>query len=157
MPKSSLTLVAAAALLLVAPLGAWAQVQAAVVSVQSEELEIGDAAAEDIDLDDLLWVARPLVVFADTSADPRFSQQMQMIEAGIDVLTDRRVVVLTDTDPDANGPLRTALRPRGFGLVLIDTDGTVIQRRPSPTSVRELSGTIDRLPSRREETGSRRP
>ena len=66
-------------------------------------------------------------------------------------------VVLTDTDPAANGPLRQRLRPRGFGLVLIDTDGRVAHRRPLPVTVRELSNMIDRMPSRREETGSRRP
>ena len=109
------------------------------------------------DLAALLWVARPLVVFADSVNDPRYAQQMAMIEAGRSDLEDRRVIVLTDTEPAANGPLRLTLRPRGFGLVLIDTDGSVVQRRPAPTTVRELTGTIDRLPSRREETGSRRP
>jgi hypothetical protein len=72
-------------------------------------------------------------------------------------LEDRLVVVLTDTDPAANGPLRQRLRPRGFGIVLIDTDGRVAHRRPLPVTVRELSNMIDRMPSRREETGSRRP
>ncbi len=119
-------------------------------------LEAGAPAAAEADLDALLWVARPLVVFADSPADPRFAQQMAMLDEGRPELEDRLVVVLTDTDPDANGPLRRELRPRGFGLVLLDTDGSVVQRRPAPTTVRELSGTIDRLPSRRQETGSRR-
>ncbi|MCB1401961.1 MAG: DUF4174 domain-containing protein, partial [Rhodobacteraceae bacterium] len=39
---------------------------------------------------------------------------------------------------------------------LIDIDGTVAQRRPAPTSARELINLIDRMPSRRQETGSRR-
>ena len=67
------------------------------------------------------------------------------------------VVVLTDTDPKANSPMRQRLRPIGFSLVLIDTDGRVVHRRPLPVTVRELSNWIDRMPSRREETGSRRP
>ena len=66
-------------------------------------------------------------------------------------------MVLSDADPAANGPLRQQLRPRDFGVVLIDIDGSVAQRRPVPTSVRELVNLIDRMPSRREETGSRRP
>lgn len=123
---------------------------------EASDAEAGADAAEP-DLDALLWVARPLVVFADSENDPRFAQQMATLEAGAAELEDRRVVVLTDTDPAANGPLRRQLRPRGFGIVLIDTDGSVVQRRPSPATVRELSGTIDRLPSRRDETGSRRP
>lgn len=123
-----------------------------VVQAASEAL-----AADEPDLAALLWVARPLVVFADTPDDPRYVQQVARLDAGRAELEDRRVVVLTDTDPAANGPLRRALRPRGFGLVLIDTDGTVIQRRPAPATIRELTGTIDRLPSRRDEIGSRRP
>ncbi len=119
------------------------------------------AAAEAVEtqqpsLEDLLWVARPVVVFADSPNDPRFIQQMRMLEERAPELEDRGVVILTDTDPDARGPLRTALRPRGFGLVLVDTDGSVVQRRPAPTTSRELINLIDRLPSRRQETGSRR-
>jgi hypothetical protein len=108
-------------------------------------------------LDELIWVARPLVVFADSPNDPRFQQQLRMLDERIDDLTDRDVVVLTDSAPDAAGPLRTALRPRGFGVVLIDRDGSVVRRFPTPVSAREIVNQIDRLPSRREETGSRRP
>jgi hypothetical protein len=115
------------------------------------------ASAETPDLDSLQWVARPLVVFADTPNDPRFVQQMALLDEDPQPLEDRRVVILTDTDPAAEGPLRQRLRPRGFGIVLIDTDGRVAQRHPLPVTVRELSNMIDRMPSRREETGSRRP
>lgn len=145
MPKTRLS--AALALVLVATAAAQT------VAAQAQ------AAAETTvqpDLAELLWVARPLVVFADSPQDPRYVQQMELLAAGSDTLDDFRVQVLTDTDPTAMGPLRHALRPRGFGLVLIDTDGSVVQRRPTVTSVREIAGTIDRLPSRRQETGSRR-
>jgi hypothetical protein len=108
------------------------------------------------DLADLIG-SRPLVVFADTADDPKFVLQMQRLEAQPEELADRRVVVLTDTDPAANGPLRQRLRPQGFGLVLIDIDGRVAQRRPLPATVREITNMIDRTPSRREETGSFRP
>ena len=82
---------------------------------------------------------------------------MRWLDADPDELADRRVVVLVDTDPAANGPLRQRLRPRGFGLVLIDVDGQVAQRQPLATTVRELTNLIDRTPSRRRETGSLRP
>jgi hypothetical protein len=108
-------------------------------------------------LEELRWVARPLVVFADTPDDPRFIQQKRMLEADPEPLVARNVVVLYDADPAAQGPLRTQLRPRDFGVVLIDVDGRVAQRRPVPTSVREFVNLIDRMPSRREETGSFRP
>lgn len=115
-----------------------------------------DSVEEQPTLADLLWVARPVVVFADTPNDPRFAQQMQMLEERTDDMADRDVIILTDTDPEARGPLRRELRPRGFGLVLIDRDGAIVQRRPSPTTAREIINLIDRLPSRRQETGSRR-
>lgn len=114
----------------------------------------GDAPA---DLDDLKWVARPLVVFTDTADDPKFVQQLAWLDAQPEPLAERLVVVLTDSDPAANGPLRQRLRPRGFGVVLIDTDGQIAHRRPLPVTVRELTNMIDRMPSRRQESGSRRP
>ena len=120
-------------------------------------LATAPAAAEQPDLDSLQWVARPLVVFADTPEDPKFVQQMAELATDPQPLEDRLVVILTDTDPKANGPLRQRLRPRGFGLVLIDTDGRIARRHPLPVTVRELVNMIDRMPSRREETGSRRP
>ena len=113
-------------------------------------------AAAQPSLDELQWVARPLVVFADTPDDPRFRQQLALLEERLPELEERDVVVLTDTDPAARGPLRQALRPRGFGVVLIDKDGVVAQRHPSPVTARELINLIDRMPSRRQETGSRR-
>ena len=113
-------------------------------------------AAAQPSLEELLWVARPLVIFADTPDDPRFAQQLALLEERLPELEDRDVVVLTDTDPAAKGPLRQALRPRGFGVVLIDKDGMVAQRHPSPVTARELINLIDRMPSRRQETGSRR-
>jgi hypothetical protein len=113
-------------------------------------------AAAQPRLDELLWVARPLVVFADTPDDPRFAQQLALLEERLPELEERDVVILTDTDPAAKGPLRRALRPRGFGVVLIDKDGMVAQRHPSPVTARELINLIDRMPSRRQETGSRR-
>lgn len=131
-----------------AALQAQTAAQPAVVAAQAE--------AEQPDLASLLWIARPLVVFADSENDPRFRQQMEMLAEEPEELENRKVVVLVDTAPAANGPLRRELRPRGFGIVLIDTDGSVVQRRPAPTTIRELSRTIDRLPSRRQETGSMR-
>jgi Domain of unknown function (DUF4174) len=111
-------------------------------------------AAEQPNLEELLWIARPIVVFADTPNDPRFQQQMQFLEERRDELDERDVEILVDTDPAADGPLRQELRPRDFGLVVLDKDGSVVQRRPTPTTARELINLIDRLPSRRQETGS---
>lgn len=108
-------------------------------------------------LDELRGQSRVAVIFADSPDDPKFVQQMTWLDAEPEALKERNVVVLTDTDPKARGPLRQQLRPVGFGVVLIDLDGTIATRRPLPTTVRELSNFIDRMPSRRQETGSHRP
>jgi len=108
------------------------------------------------DLSEYLWKNRVLVVFADTERDPRFLQQLELIEAFPDVLIERDVVVLTDTDPAAKSALRKQLRPRGFMLALVEKDGVVYLRKPAPLTVRELSASIDKHPLRQQEIRDRR-
>ena len=112
--------------------------------------------AAEIDPAELEWVLRPLVVFADTPNDPRFRQQIDLQMADIDLLAERDVIVITDTDPAAMTPLRTQLRPRGYMMALIAKDGRVALRKPSPWSVRELSRSIDKMPLRQQEIRDRR-
>lgn len=111
---------------------------------------------KDIDLSDFLWGARPVVVFAETPADTRFKEQMDLLKAQQPDLIERDVVVITDTDPDAASDLRTRLRPRGFMLVLIGKDGGVKLRKPAPWDVRELSRVIDKMPMRQQEIRERK-
>lgn len=120
-------------------------------------LAVAQQAPPQPTLDELRGQSRVAVVFADAPDDPKFVQQMSWLDAEPGPLKERNVVVLTDTDPKARGPLRQELRPVGFGVVLIDLDGTIATRRPFPATVRELSNFIDRMPSRRLETGSHRP
>ncbi|MEM9550555.1 MAG: DUF4174 domain-containing protein [Pseudomonadota bacterium] len=110
----------------------------------------------DTDLNQFLWTNRPVIVFADTPADPRYSEQIERLRTDMDALVDRDVVVLTDTDPSARSPIRQKLRPRGFQLVLIGKDGGVKLRKPFPYSVRELGRTIDKMPMRQQEIRERR-
>lgn len=111
---------------------------------------------ENVDLEDFMWTKRPLVVFADSPADPRYIQQMEYINERLDDLAIRDVVVLTDTEKGAGTSLRRELRPRGFMLVLIGKDGTIYLRKPLPWSVREISRIIDKLPMRQQEVRERR-
>nr|WP_293574835.1 DUF4174 domain-containing protein [Phaeobacter sp.] len=111
---------------------------------------------DTVDLADLTWVRRPIVVFADSPADPRFQEQMDRLREGAQELLDRDVTVLVDTDPSIKSALRTKLRPRGFMLVLIGKDGQVKLRKPQPWTVRELSRTIDKMPMRLREVEERR-
>lgn len=113
--------------------------------------------ANEVALDDFLWVARIVAVVADTPNDPAFVQQMRDIEARSAELFERDVVVVIDSDRNSGSDLRRRLRPRGFMLAIIDKDGEIKQRRPSPRDVREISAIIDRFPLRRQEILERLP
>lgn len=110
-------------------------------------------SAAEADPAEFLWQARPVVIFADTAADPGFIRQLADLQADPAPLLARDVVVVTDTDPAAASPWRRQLRPEGFSLLLLDKDGQVKQRKPAPWSVREISRAIDKFPLRRREIG----
>ena len=107
--------------------------------------------AIDVDLNDFLWVARPLVVFADSPNDPRLAEQLALIEARPEPLIERDVVVIVDTDRASGSDVRRQLRPRGFMLVIMGKDGEVELRKPAPWDVREITRTIDKMPLRQQE------
>ena len=107
--------------------------------------------AKDVGLEEFDFTQRPIVVFADRPGDADYRKQMVLLEARWPELAVRDVVIITDSDPAAQTPIRLHLRPRGFQLVLIDKQGQVALRRPFPTEVRELARTIDRMPDRRNE------
>jgi hypothetical protein len=113
-------------------------------------------SGEEVDIASFLWHKRPIVVFADSPEDPRFAEQIELLNSDIQMLLDRDVIVLTDTNPAAKSELRKKLRPRGFMLVLVGKDGGVKLRKPHPWSVRELTRTIDKFPDRLREVEERR-
>ncbi len=117
------------------------------------DLSVSDGAKT---LDELKWVARPIVIFADNAADPRVRQQLDMLEDRAEEMAERDVVVVVDTDPAAKGPIRSALHPRDFQFVLIGKDGQVKYRKPDPVPVREIMRLIDRMPMRQQEIEAQR-
>ena len=124
--------------------------------------EASDAASDglffsmtEVDLSQLKWTKRPVVVFADSDRDPAFIQQMELLRARPDELLSRDVVVITDTSPEPLSDLRRQLRPRGFMLVIINKEGVVNVRKPFPWDVREITRTIDKMPIRRQEIRER--
>ncbi len=121
---------------------------------ETDRTQVFDAS--EVTLAELQWLARAVVVFADTPNDPRFRQQMDLLLADIDRLVERDVILITDTDPTARTSVRTTLRPRGYALTVVDKDGRVLQRKPEPWSVRELTGSIDRTQLRQQEIEDRR-
>jgi hypothetical protein len=111
---------------------------------------------DEIDLDDMQWQLRAVVVFGQGENDPLFLEQMDLITDRIDELVERDVIVIADTDPDTLSDLRRKLRPRAFMLALIGKDGGVALRKPAPWNVRELSRSIDKMPLRQQEISNRR-
>ena len=118
---------------------------------EAPALVVLDAA--ETTLEDHLWVSRPIVIFADTPRDPRFQDQLDMLMARPEPLIERDVIVILDADPDARSDVRLALRPRGFSMVILQRDGNVALRKPTPWDVREIMRAIDNLPLRLEELG----
>lgn len=144
----STALVVAATMLTLSP------VLASEANAQPEGLEFTEAG--DLDPEDFLWQARLIVVFADSDLDPRFTEQISLLEAGADELFERDVIVIMDTTPAENSAFRTALRPRGFMMVLIGKDGAIRLRKPFPWDAREISRSIDKIPLRQQEMRDRR-
>jgi hypothetical protein len=139
--------------LALAPFGLLAQ---EVASTDPLALETKGSAAEpflgsEVTLEQFRWIARPVVVFADTDADPAFRRQMELLAERPEALAERDVVVIVDTDPARQSAVREALRPRGFMLAVMDKDGQVELRKPSPWDVREITRTIDKMPLRQQE------
>ncbi|WP_425073090.1 DUF4174 domain-containing protein [Sagittula sp. S175] len=124
--------------------------------VLAADVEAGEEVSVVIDaaetsLEDWLWIKRPVVVFADNPADPRFQEQIALLTERYAALDERDVVIIADSDPAAQTSVRKALRPRGFALVIMAKDGTIVTRKPRPWSVREISRSIDKLPLRQDE------
>ncbi|MTH77450.1 DUF4174 domain-containing protein [Paracoccus aestuariivivens] len=110
-------------------------------------------SASEAEPSDFVWQARPVVIFADTPADPAYIEQIAALKRDPRSLILRDVVVITDADPSAATTWRRQLRPEGFSLVLLDKDGQVKQRKPAPWSTREISRAIDKFPLRLQEIG----
>ncbi|MGB0412190.1 MAG: DUF4174 domain-containing protein [Pikeienuella sp.] len=112
---------------------------------------ISSTAIADETLASYQWTNRPVIIFADSPRDPRFVEQMADFATRTADIEERDVVLLTDTDPAAKGPLRKQLRPRGFQLILIGKDGQIKLRTPHPIEVDALNRHIDRMPMRKRE------
>ncbi len=102
-------------------------------------------------LEDFKWVARPIVVFADSPQDPRLLQQLTAFEGDMEELEARQVEIIVDTAADEDTPLRSRFHPRGFSVIVVDKDGDVIYIKPSPVTVSEVIRLIDRTPLRQQE------
>ncbi|MFV0493145.1 MAG: DUF4174 domain-containing protein [Pseudorhodobacter sp.] len=113
--------------------------------------------AQGLQPEEFHWVKRPVIVFADSTSDPAFKRQLELLRANPDALLERDVVVITDTDPQPPSAFRKRFRPRGFSLVLMDKDGKTTLRKPLPWDIREITRAIDKFPIARQEMLERYP
>ena len=113
-------------------------------------------AAEVVEAD-LLYVRRPVIVFADSPNQPAFIRQMELLTRYYGELAARDVILITDTDPANPSELRRKLRPRGFSLVLMDKDWRPSIRKPLPWEGREIVNSIDKMPIARTEALEKNP
>jgi hypothetical protein len=121
------------------------------MQAMAETPAFAPVAGVDVVLEELMFLKRPVAVFADSPNDPAFVRQMQLLERGLPDLASRDVILITDTDPAAKSAIRQKLRPRGFSLVLMDKDLKPVIRKPLPWDVREIVAAIDKFPLRRQE------
>lgn len=135
------------------PRGESAAAAEAAVAPQPDARQLPVRLATEVAPPELVGIARPLVIFADTDADAAFRGQLAMLERSPAALAERDVVVIVDADPSVRSEWREWLRPEGFSLVLIDKDGQVKQRKPVIWDTREITRAIDKFPSRRVEIG----
>ena len=108
-------------------------------------------STSDVDLSDMVWVARPLIIFTNSPLDPTFKEQMALLQEGLDMILERDVMIVVDTNPKLKTTLRKNLRPKGFVWVLIGKDGSVKLRKPFAWDMREISRVIDKMPMRQQE------
>lgn len=126
------------------------------VAHSQEAPEFAPVAAADVSLDDLLWLNRPVLLFAQRPDDPLLVRQLAALAEEWPALKERDVTVIVDSDPKSESDARTRIRPHGFMMVLLSKDGAIAQRKPRPWSARELIHAIDKMPLRIEEEKERR-
>ncbi len=91
-------------------------------------LETLQPETSPLDISAFIGVATLIVVFADEPEDRDFIAQIDILRRNVDALAARNVVLLIDTAPSEDRPLRQSLRPRGFSIILIDSNGTLTQQ-----------------------------
>ena len=128
------------------------------VSARAEEvIAFAPVAAAEVVEGDLLYVLRPVIIFADSPNDPAFVRQMELIVRSYDAFAARDVILITDTDTASPSALRKKLHPRGFSLVLMDKDWKPMIRKPLPWDGREIVNSIDKMPIARTEALEKNP
>jgi hypothetical protein len=108
---------------------------------------------EVMDLKKYRLTHRPVLIFADSETEPAYVEQRAALQEAVDGLVERDIVVLSDTDPADQAPLRRLFGAEGFEVLLIGKDGGLKLRQGEPIGVDALFAVIDAMPMRRQEMG----
>ncbi|MFZ1468311.1 MAG: DUF4174 domain-containing protein [Paracoccaceae bacterium] len=130
---------------------------APLVAGAEEAPAFGPVSAAEVVEADLLFLRRPVIVFADSPNDPAYVRQMEILTRYYPDFAARDVILITDTDVANPSELRRRLHPRGFSLVLMDKDWRTAIRKPLPWDGREVLNSIDKMPIARSESLERNP
>ncbi len=118
-----------------------------------------------LDLSAYQWENRLLLLFAPTSQNDAYQQQVTYLSGHEAGLEDRDLIVFhlfhnepsrvgDDTvTPDAVAKLRAEMQVRSeeFSLLLVGKDGTVKRRSAEPVATEDLFAQIDGMPMRQRE------
>ena len=123
------------------------------------------ARAAAAELDDYLWVGRPLLVFAPTDSDPRLVETVRRIEASRCDFADRDMVLglivtvgtstldgqLVDTSQAQQLLSEFGIGAKSFSVVLIGKDGGEKLRVNDVPDLAAIYAVIDGMPMRGRE------
>lgn len=123
----------------------------AAIGFADEHADLFQTVTSETDLETFAWQNRLIIIFSNSKQDVRFQTQIEFLQIDPAALAEREIMVLTDSDPAMDSPLRQKFRPRGFTILLIGKDGQVKLRKPFPWDLRALSRAIDKMPMRRQE------
>ncbi|MFW6347201.1 MAG: DUF4174 domain-containing protein [Cyclonatronaceae bacterium] len=123
----------------------------------------------ELQLSELRWEKRVLLIFTDDASDERYKQQLEMLEEAEAGLNDRKLVRITlaEGEPakyegrplteESARQIRARFAPdeNRFSFVLLGLDGGEKLRSETPVSMDDLFARIDRMPMRARELRNR--
>lgn len=114
------------------------------------------------------WKKRALVVFAESRKTEKLGKQRRIVEAHLEDLAQRDLVVVYVVGDDVSATLgpppglsastlrrKYGIKDGEFRAVLVGKDGSVKRTAASPLTAETLAGTIDAMPMRRDEVRRR--
>jgi hypothetical protein len=122
-------------------------------------------AASSVSIDQHAWHNRLLVIFAADLQSPQLAAQRAAIAETGSGFKERDLALIEVIGDSVKGASENAntlrqrfgVKPHSFHALLVGKDGGVKIDSPQPISASELTSTVDAMPMRRQEAGSKLP